>query len=176
MQPFIAVGVVEVPMCVDQMPDRVGTSLCHVLPDTAMPASTSTLPSGPVSTATLPPDPSSTLTLLRSECTLISAVAAASRIMSTIPRALAKTWRGESHPPAANAAVQRQQKQKPRRDSVDLCMADEFNRASGKRPAPQATTKVSRQTSDQEGCWARRYTRHRAAARCAQSETLRPLW
>ena len=31
-----------------------------------MPASMSTLPSGPVSTAILPPEPSSTLTLLRS--------------------------------------------------------------------------------------------------------------
>jgi hypothetical protein len=36
MQPLIAVGMVEVPMRVDQMPDRVGTKacecLCHVLP------------------------------------------------------------------------------------------------------------------------------------------------
>ena len=71
VQPGIAVGMVEVPVRIDQVRDRdlrraPASALVICGRETPMPASTSTLPSGPVSTATLPPEPSSTLILLRS--------------------------------------------------------------------------------------------------------------
>src|SRR5271165_4139958 len=88
--------------------------------DTLMPASISTLPSGPVSTATLPPDPSSTLMLLRSLWATMGEAAALSLMRLTMPRASAKASRGESQPPvAASPAEPRQQRQKPRRDIAE---------------------------------------------------------
>ena len=70
MQPCVAVGMIEVPMGVDQMRDRIGAEIGERLGElgreTPMPASTSSLPSGPVRTAMFPPEPSSTLTLSRS--------------------------------------------------------------------------------------------------------------
>src|SRR5258706_9636699 len=82
-----------------------------------MPASISTLPSGPVRTAMLPPDPSRTLMLLRSLCVTIGDAAALSLIRLTRPRASAKASRGVSQPlVAANAAPPIQHRQNPRRD------------------------------------------------------------
>src|SRR5215472_11429892 len=78
-----------------------------------------TLPSAPVSTAMFPPDPSRMLTSRRTLCSLIGALAASSRIKSTMLRALAKAWEGVNQPPAATKpAVTVQQRQKSRRDSV----------------------------------------------------------
>ena len=80
MQPFVAVGMIEVPVRIDEMRDGLGAELGEGLGDpgrdTPMPASTSTLPSGPVSTAMLPPEPSSTLMLFRSLWVVIADVAA----------------------------------------------------------------------------------------------------
>src|SRR5262245_21483555 len=91
--------------------------------EAVIPASTSSLPSLRVSTAILPPEPLSTLTLPRSLWTLIGAVAASARIKSTIVRASAKTWLGDSQfPVAANVAEPRQQRQKLRRES-ERCRA-----------------------------------------------------
>jgi hypothetical protein len=109
MQPFVAVGMVEVPVRVDE----VGSASALVIwgRDTPMPASMSTLPSGPVRTAMLPPEPSSTLTLLRSLCVTIGATAALSLIRLTRPRASAKASRGVSHPlVAAKVAPAMQQR------------------------------------------------------------------
>jgi len=49
-----------------------------------MPASTSSLPSGPGRTAMLPPEPIKTLTLPRSFCVVIFAVAASIRAWTTM--------------------------------------------------------------------------------------------
>ncbi|MGT2440663.1 hypothetical protein ACU4GH_38245 [Bradyrhizobium betae] len=54
-----------------------------------MPASISSLPSGPVRTAMLPPEPSSTLILPRSLYVVMGDVAALSLIRLTMPRASA---------------------------------------------------------------------------------------
>ena len=70
-----------------------------------MPASTSTLPSGPVRTAMFPPEPSSTLILLRSLWVTIGETAALSLMRLTRPRASANAARGVSHPPVAAKAV-----------------------------------------------------------------------
>ena len=85
------------PVRVDEMRDRIGAEVGQRLVicgrETPMPASISTLPSGPVSTAMVPPEPSSTLMLLRSLCVTIGEVAALSLIRLTMPRASAKAWR-----------------------------------------------------------------------------------
>ena len=85
--------MVEMPVRVDQMRDGLGGDASRALVicvcDTLIPASTSTLPSGPVSTATFPPEPSSTLMLLRNLCTVIGEAAALSLIRLTRPRASA---------------------------------------------------------------------------------------
>src|SRR3984957_20024778 len=89
-----------------------------------MPASTSTLPSGPVSTATFPPEPSSTLILLRSLWVTIAETAALSLMRLTRPRASANAARGVSHAPVAvKAAPPTQQRQNPRRDMMEECFA-----------------------------------------------------
>ena len=75
---------------------RVGERLGDLARDTPMPASTSTLPSGPVSTAMFPPEPSSTLMLLRSLWVTIGETAALSLIRLTMPRASANASRGVS--------------------------------------------------------------------------------
>src|SRR3974390_1740130 len=83
-----------------------------------MPASISTLPSGPVSTAILPPEPSNALTLLRSLWVVIGDIEALSLIRLTRPRASANASRGVSHPaPAVEATAPKQHRQKPRRDN-----------------------------------------------------------
>src|ERR1700722_3253627 len=89
-----------------------------------MPASTSTLPSGPVSTATFPPEPSSTLILLRSLWVTIAETAALSLMRLTRPRASANAARGVSHSPVAvKAAPPTQHRQNPRRDMIEECFA-----------------------------------------------------
>src|SRR6202020_2305790 len=91
--------------------------------DTPIPASTSTLPSGPVRTAMFPPEPSSALIVLRSLCTAIGEVAALSLIRLTRPRASAKAWRGLSPPVAAKPPEARQQRQKARLEKPEDCVA-----------------------------------------------------
>src|SRR5215475_12873979 len=87
--------------------------------DAVIPASMKTLPSAPVMTAILPPDPSRMLTLSLSLWTLIGALAASSRIRSTMLRASAKACRGESQPPvAATVVAATQHRQNPRRDMM----------------------------------------------------------
>ena len=89
-----------------------------------MPASTSTLPSGPVRTATFPPEPSSTVILLRSLWVTIGETAALSLMRLTRPRASANAARGVSHPPVAvKAAPPTQHRQNPRRDMMEECFA-----------------------------------------------------
>src|SRR5262249_7563684 len=85
--------------------------------DAVIPASMKTLPSAPVSTAMFPPDPSKMLTSRRSLCTLIGALAASSRIESTMLRASAKASRGVSQRPVAvKLAEPRQHRQNARRE------------------------------------------------------------
>jgi hypothetical protein len=87
--------------------------------ETAMPASISTLPSGPDSTATVPPDPSNTVILLRSLCVTIGDTAALSLMRLTMPRASANTSRGVSHPPAAALAPAPMQQRQTRRREIN---------------------------------------------------------
>jgi hypothetical protein len=122
MQPFIAVGMVEVPVRIDEMGDGIGAeglkSFGDLRRDTPMPASISTLPSEPVRTAMLPPEPSNALMLFRSLCVTMGDTAALSLIRLTRPRASANAWRGVSHPAVAvKAAPPTQHRQKPRRDN-----------------------------------------------------------
>ena len=106
--------------CVMGSAPRSASALVICGRDTPMPASISTLPSGPVRTATLPPDPSSTLILLRSLWVTIGETAALSLMRLTRPRASANAARGVSHAPvAAKAAPPTQQRQKPRRDIAE---------------------------------------------------------
>ena len=102
MQPAVAIGMVEVPVRIDEMRDRIGAesrkSPGDLARDTPMPASISTLPSGPVRTAMFPPEPSSALMLPRSLCVTMGETAALSLIKLTRPRASAKTSRGVSQP------------------------------------------------------------------------------
>src|SRR6516165_7790585 len=126
VQPCVAVGMIEVPVGVDQVPDWIAAEAVGGFEDSwarcVIPASMKTLPSDPVSTAMFPPDPSKMLTSRRSLCTLIGALAASSRIESTMLRASAKTWLGVSQPPvAANVAEPRQHRQKPRRERKCRC-------------------------------------------------------
>jgi len=59
------------------------------------------------------------LTLSRSLWTLMGALAALSRIRSTMLRASAKAYRGESQPPvAATVVAATQHRQNPRRDMM----------------------------------------------------------
>src|SRR5271165_6351303 len=84
----------------------------------------STLPSGPVRTPTFPPDPSRTLMLFRSLCVTIGETAALSLMRVTRPRASANASRGVSQPPvAANVVEATQQRQKPRLDMTEECIA-----------------------------------------------------
>src|ERR1700758_818152 len=70
MQPFVAGGMIEVPVRIDQVRDGSAPRSARALViwgrDAPMPPSMSTLPSGPVRTAMLPPEPSRTLILSRS--------------------------------------------------------------------------------------------------------------
>ena len=100
---------------------RSASALVNCGRDTRMPASTSTLPSGPVRTAMFPPEPSSALMLLRSLCTAIGEVAALSLIRLTRPRASAKACRGLSPVVAAKPPEARQQRQKARLDRPEEC-------------------------------------------------------
>jgi hypothetical protein len=112
-----------------------------------MPASMSTLPSGPVRTAMLPPEPSSTLTLLRSLCVTIGETAALSLIRLTRPRASAKASRGVSHPlVATNVAPAMQQRQKCRRESRwrrGKVMASSFRDAADVEALMRASLEVN---------------------------------
>jgi hypothetical protein len=93
MQPFVAIGMIEMPVGVDEMGDGIGAEISQRFGElgreTRIPASIRTLPSGPVSTAMLPPEPSSTVMLFRSLCVTIGDTAALSLIRLTMPRASA---------------------------------------------------------------------------------------
>src|SRR6516165_11644661 len=141
VQPCVAVGMIEVPVGVDQVPDWIAAEAVGGFEDSwarcVIPASMKTLPSDPVSTAMFPPDPSKMLTSRRSLCTLIGALAASSRIESTMLRASAKASRGVSQPPvAANVAEPRQHRQKPRRERkcrrVEVIISSYISRRSSR--------------------------------------------
>ncbi len=88
VDPGVAVGVVVVPVGVDEVLDGVGADGGEGFGDLGgeveMPVSTRSLPCGPGRTAMLPPEPMRTLTLPRSFCVVILAVAAVLRALTTM--------------------------------------------------------------------------------------------
>ena len=110
MKPFVAIGVIEMPVRIDQMLNRIAAqtrqSFYYARREAVMPASTRSLPSRPVSTAIFPPEPSSTLTLPRSFWTLILAMAAARRMTTTGLSTSANSRRGINQTPAVATATE----------------------------------------------------------------------
>ena len=86
VQPCVAVGMVEVPVRVDQVPDRIAADAIGRLEDSWARCRD---PSIDENLAMFPPDPSRMLTSRRTLCSLIGDLAASSRIKSTMLRASA---------------------------------------------------------------------------------------
>ena len=86
VHPCVAVSMVEVPVGVDQVLDRIAAEAVGRLEDSWARCRD---PSIDENLAMFPPDPSRMLTSRRSLCTMIGALAASSRIKSTMLRAAA---------------------------------------------------------------------------------------
>ena len=106
MQPFIAAGVIEVPMRVDQMRDGIGAEIgegfLHLRARHADAGVNQHLAIGPGQDGNVAAGAFQNADIVfRSPCVTIGETAALSLIRLTRPRASAKASRGVSHPPVA---------------------------------------------------------------------------